>query len=494
MSISDRINQISKFIDEIDELSNIEYKRTLEIYENPAFIEEYKKLLYNGAIQILSILVLREVKNTLLSLHLREKALKLIGSPEILAFYQPTYFEKNAYFQLNAAWNKIAALLKVRFLKPDDHFGAEISRVVKAAKKDPNYNLHYVKKIIDKIRGNNDFKLFMEMRQSAEHGLDPDYLYGYHGKFGDIYFFKIIDLFVEIVENIYKEHLTYTPVIDNEDMDKYKIKEIIPYELKALERERFYKDLDFQKIRVRDIINTTLNYFDILIPWLNNENQKSKLSDLTEMTMLLTGILNDIAFRCNDVTRSFGGFLATYLNHYDGIPSSIVDIFKEVHYSYFMNMTCVRSYSIWDKIGLFFSRTFSTPKDKTYFKNISEWIIANASSEYKDLIMSLRKIMQSDFLNALDLIRQQYIHGSDLSLKQYEGTIISDDYFLVSLHYSIQKILDITEYLQNDFFPSEMRKMQFNIFGGYLEGYPDVIYKVRYTKNPNLPELIDLEK
>lgn len=484
METRTQLAKVSSLIDTVHKLSDEEYERTLQIYNKPEHFQEYKKLIYTGLIQFFSILALKELKNVIHSIEMRKISLSMkeSGNPLINIFFQPFFFEKNTYFQLNSVWNKIATLIKIRFLKPDDRFGAEISRVVGLAKKSSEYTNHRVKTFIDQLRGSKDNDLFLQLRKESEHGLEPEYLYKMNNRFEDINFNKCIELFIQIIETLYNEHLTYIPTISDNDVEKLKRKDITPFNLTPLEIKKYIKSNQSQIKSLYKLTNTTLNYFDYFEPWvMGNEIFKDY-----QFIRVPVVILHDIAFRYNDTIRAFQYFAALYTGNLNRFPDEIANVIKDIDYSYFMNIACIRVYSIWDKIGLYFTKIFSMPKDKTFFKNAAEWIINNSGSDYKKLRNILKKTIDSDEFKALDMIRQQYVHGIDLSMKQYEGVVLSDDYIFVTLHYNLENTLGMVEYLHNDFMPSELRKLFYSIFSGYPEGYLEILNKIRYTRNPYL--------
>lgn len=137
-------------------------------------------------------------------------------------------------------------------------------------------------------------------------------------------------------------------------------------------------------------------------------------------------------------------------------PQPIVDLIIETPYDYFLNITIVRLYSVYEKIGLLFTRIFTMPKENTFFKAVSEWVIQNTDSSYENLKQILKTTIESNYYKGLDMVRQQYVHGMDMAFQQYEGTTLSSEYLIVLLHKNLEIIFSLGEYLHQDFLIDEL--------------------------------------
>lgn len=481
-NIEIKIDKINDLMSEIIEKDKKEYALTLEIYNNPEKVELYKKCLYGGVIKSLSMLTLKEIRNALYSLKFKQYSIQYKRKSFKGLFFTPEYFENNLLFQLNASSNKLATLLKYKFSKPDGRYASDINRVTKAINKNPEYKKHTINKLIVEIKTTGLFSTFKELREETEHGLNPKYQFGLQDKYADRNMMKIIDNYLQIVTLIYNEHFSLDIKINDEDLNNYKIIELEPKNLEPVKKSEFFDLYDIQHSEIEQIINLTLNYFDFMLPWIKAKEPK----DAGTLVKLTVAFMNDTTFRLNDAYRSFSYALALYTGNINDMPNEIKLALQGIDHYYFLNVACVRIYSVFDKIGLIFSRIFSMPKDRTFFKVVADWIINNTDDEYKDLKQICSKIVNSDEYKALDMIRQQYVHGFDLSVKQAEGTTISDEYIFVTLHHNINHAINLLKQVHRKFIPAEIFKLcSLAIPGSALE-LIKIQKEIFDKKNPSL--------
>ncbi|NLN48643.1 MAG: hypothetical protein GX154_06060 [Clostridiales bacterium] len=473
MSIQEKVNLIHQQVTDITTISDNEYARCLQIFDKAEHNEEYKRLLFNGVIQHFSKIALIEIGNTYLSLMYADKS---SSDDYDGCWFSRHYFLRNAILQMASAWNKTATLIKYRFAVPDGRYGSEMDRVLRSLRKNTDFRSHRVKTLIDSFRSSHEYEAFIYMRDYLSHNIDPGYINYPKGNPTDIDWLKLTDIMWNIVNIIYNDHLTISIDIDDEIIDFYKVKVIIPPHLEDVPVSEFNEGYFDLKYNCRAIINLTLNLFDYVKPWLviNIKN-----NDLICQCHLLIAMLNDISFRLHDAFRSFSILLIKLSGDYSGIPEKVIELIEKTPYYYLLNVAIVRLYSVFDKVGHLFTRVFSMPKDTTYFKTVSLWIIDNADLSYNQLKYLLSSTIESNGYKALDLVRQQYIHGQDLTFDQYEGTQLTLEYFLVMLFESFQVISRLVEFLHLDFFINEVNLL--------LPGSSDSLFEMLIIDNPYMP-------
>lgn len=483
LNIDNDIEYIDNRLEEIVVLNNAEYLITQDLVKVKYKKQLYNELIYKGLIQYFCILSLKEIRNVLYSIKMREKVICMENDKLKPLLFQPYFFEKNMLYQLNYSWNKILTLLKFRFNKSDNHFSTSYARLSKILKEDKEYINHEVKDKINKIVGSKQYRNFKKLREETEHGLEPMYRDDLHK------IFKVDDMlylsrkYIEVIDGIFDEHLVYVPKIDEKDIDKYKMKEFNIVDIKHINKVNIHADMKDYYIRIEKLVNFTQNFFDLMIPYL----KKIELHrDVMSMINLLFTIISDIVFRINDVFRAYGYCISIYTE--DFISKEIENFFKDVNYDYFMNIACVRCYSIYDKVGLLITRLFPMPKDKTYFKSSIKWMSENLKEEYLDAISVCNSILNSKEYEILDFIRQQYVHGVDVSVKQYEGEQFSDEDIMIILHHNIDMILCLVEKFCNDIFINEINKVIKKIYIKYPKGYKKVINDVKKSYNKYFSE------
>ncbi|MCC1487690.1 hypothetical protein LB312_10460 [Bacillus tropicus] len=447
--IKEKLNKVDTLLSGIQVQSNTEYERILKIMDDEKNKNEYKKLIFNGLIQHFSILGLLNIKNALTSLSYKEIRKEYQSEDWTNRFFSSNFFEKNAIYFLHSVINKIATLIKFRYCKPDKYISANLAHIHKQAKKNEEYKKQPIYTKVSQLIGDNNYRLLGEFRSHIDHSLDLRYL---KKEISHIDFFFLISITHEIIEFIYSEHLISHLDISDNDIEMYKVKNLNPINLEPLRMQEIVYKISEYNQRDFELLNTINNYFDLIIPFVSshkniNENQEGMIS-------MLIAILSDLIYRIHESNRAFQYFFLLYLveNKEDYLPIEIIKIINDKDYAYFMNVSLLRLYSVYDKFGLFFSRIYPMPKDKTYFKQVTEWILNNIDYN-PTLVTLLQNIKNTPEYKAMDVFRQQFTHGFDLSIKQNEGTTFSDEYFFIFLFRNIENTLDLIEYISYEFFP-----------------------------------------
>lgn len=481
MDISRKIEELKILINDVAEQSEKEYIRTKEIYDKEEHKEEYHKSLFSGFIQHFSILSLHQLIYTLQSLRLKRVS-ESMSDTERGMFFQPFYFEKNSLSFFDVAWNKMVTVIKFRFTRPDKRLAGEISRVLREAKKNTEFRNHSVNKLIKEIRGSRSYQKFNALRGNSDHGYEPKYRQDMNNIFDeeDIYF--LVDKTAQVVREIVEELASVEINLNETEIEYYKVRIIDPVLLQSLEEVELTVTFEKQILVVRDLINNTLNNLDILYKWMRQQGIEINIVDL------LISFLSDICFRANDLLRTFGFFVFMYKRDMILFHPKTLVIVQEVGYDYFMNIACIRLLSIFDKIGLFFSRIFPMPKESTYFKNAIKWISENADDDYLVLKNICDGIVNSDIYKSIDMIRQQFVHGMDFSIKQNEGTEVSEDYILLSLYYNILSVNGLLKYIVFDFFPVETERFLFKKYQITPYQTSLIFDQIKSTKNNDLKD------
>lgn len=478
-----RIQKLSALIEQIQDVSDKEYQRTIQIYEKAEYHEEYKKLLFTGFIQHFSILTLRQLIYVIQSLDFIELSQRL-SDKERAEFFQPFYFEKNSLSILDVAWNKLVTIIKFRFSKPDNRLGAEISRVLKQAKKNPDFKRHPASDMISELRGSQSYRNFSTLRGNSDHGYEPKYRNDLYNVFRSEDILYLVDKMEEIVGSIVLESGEIKLHINDSDIEFYKVRELYPPELPSLAIRDLITGTRTQLHIVKELVNINLNILDYLTPWLRKKEVDVSIVDLT------FSFVSDICFRANDVFRSFGAFVYLSKGDYILFPEKVAEYMQRVGYDYFMNVACIRLLSVLDKIGLLLSRVFPMPKEKTYFKQTVKWILENADDEYIILKQKCNSMINSEIFKSIDLIRQQYVHGMDLSQAQNEGTVVSSDYILLSIYYNMVNVNAFLDYIILDFYPKEVEKFLYSNYGIPREETMQVFATIRKSINPYMPKQV----
>lgn len=481
MGLELNVAKVKELISSIAETSENEYKLSLRIYNDQRCIDKYKKLLFNGVIQHFSILSLRQIVYVLQSVQLKSQT-ELMSEATRGVFLQPLFFEKNILSMLDVALNKLATVLKYRFTKPDGRFAADIQRIYRQIKGSSDFCAHKSKEVLHKLVGSKSYNNFRKLRGASDHGYEPKYRSDLYNVFSVKDMVEISDYITRIIECIYSELETLTVTFDDSDIDKYKIKIIDPISIPETSWETLFQEYKMQFSFTGSLINITMNYLDVMDPWLRRRNIEKNLVDL------LMGIQSDINFRVNDTLRSFAFFVSLYSGKLL-VSRDSCEIVKDVGYEYFMNTCCIRLISIYDKIGLFFSRIFSMPKDKTYFKAVVKWFDENLGEEYAVLKQKCNAIVSSNEFKALDIMRQQYVHGLDLDVRQYEGTQFSHEYILLTLYHNIRLQNDFLKYVVFELFPAESKPYLYYNFGVSLVEVTKVFDRVHMETNPYMSKL-----
>ncbi|MGA5696778.1 hypothetical protein ACPCHU_19520 [Bacillus bombysepticus] len=417
-----------------------EYNRILEIYKYPRHYEEYKRLLFNGFIQLFSKITLVHLKYSLQSLVFEEMRKQYEKEDWVHKFFSEEYFHRNAILFMDSAFNKIATLIKFRYVQPDEHIYVNLKRIHKVAKNITEYKCSKIKILVDQLIGDHNYKLITESRARLEHALDPDYTSSKRLNHR-IKFDKIASIVFSIVDEIFKDHLKAEIKIADKDINYYKIKEISSVPITKPENiHRILQNSNDYQTEGIYLLHLIGNYNDHIIPYITGiSNIKSNDKALI---VSFIPILSDISFRFHEITRSFMYFI---LLHYfaDSDRHLGKEVFKrvtEADSTYFMYVSTLRMYSIYDKIANFLSFLYPVSKEKIYFKSISEWIIGNDSTNV-GLKTTLKEILASPSYQALDLLRQQASHGWDLAIQQEEGTVFSVEYFTLALYHNLKNIM-----------------------------------------------------
>lgn len=417
-----------------------EYNRTLQIYKDPGHHEEYKRLLFNGVIQFFSKITLLHLKYSLQSLVFEEERKHNKKENWVHGFFSEEYFNRNAILFMDSAFNKIATLVKFRYEQPDEYLYVNLKRIHKAAKNNTEYKNSKTKILVDQLLGNHNYKLITESRARLEHALDPDYTHPRRLNHR-IKFDKIASTVFSIVDEIFKDHLIAEIKIADKDIGYYKIKEITS--VPKTSSENVYKIIqnsnDYQNKAIQ-LLHLIGNYRDHIFPYIKGiSNLKS---DDKALIISFIPILSDITFRFHEITRSFIYFiLLHYFTDWERhLGKEVSKRVTESDSSYFMYVSTLRMYSIYDKAANFLSFLYPVSKEKTYFKSISEWIIENDTTNV-GLKETLKEILASPSYQAIDMLRQQSSHGWDLAIQQKEGTVFSVEYFTLALYHNLKNIM-----------------------------------------------------
>ncbi|ARB37307.1 hypothetical protein FC605_10345 [Bacillus subtilis] len=471
-------HKIDSLLQDLDELDAREYKRTLEIYKNKEHKDEYFKLIYNGFMQHFIKLGFSHLKYAVLCGEYKSKRLKFNNEPWINLYFSPSFFNFNRVYYLSIAINNIATLVKFRFTKPDNYISANFERIQKEAKKVAEYRTHKVYSLINDLLGNHNYNLLMKFRKNIDHGLNPEY--GNVSLLDTLNFSVIEDKIFEILEAFYYDILNTEINISNIDIDKYRIKEFPVVKLPSVQEQEIFDYIVYNNKAHEGFINVINNYYDYLLPFMKQKNQIKPLLN----------ILSDIVFRFHEVFRAFSYFFLLYRveNVEDHLPTEILEIINLDDYQYFMNLCLTRTYSVHDKLGLFFTKTYSLHGNKTYFKNVSELLIKNEEDHFDELLTDkLNKIISSPSFKSLDFLRQQFMHGTDFSFKQTEGTVVFDDYFLICLYLNNKDLLALIKYMVYNFFPAVVKEF---LDKDLYKQFDDLIYRMTTTINPHMAALI----
>lgn len=455
MNYLEKINQIDRFINEISLLSNEEYNRTVKIYKNPLYLSEYKKLLYNGLIQHFSLTGFKEIKNIYLGLYFREETIKYkseLGG----YFFNKIYFERNIIFHLNVVINRIATLLCVRYLKIDDKHAESFDRAFNKIKKEEDFKNSKIKDNILKIKSNKYFNTIVDIRKHLDHGIDP--------YFTDINMVKsfdtknilvLIKLCYETIKLIYDEHIAYTPKLEGITVEILKMKRHGDNVFVGIPNKEDLND-DIQNFNYGTLYFTEAvsNYADKVSPFLESIPIEKENYGMVKLLFL---IISDITFKYNNLVRSYMYGIGLIPKQVSNLDSTFSSVINDNNYDYFINMSYVILYSIYDKLGFLFSRIYTTPKDKTYFKNIIEWILSekNKFPNIFGIEEKLENLINGDNYKMLDRVRQNYIHGYDYMIQQEEGLALDYKYMILLLHYNIEDITEFLRYLIYDYIPKE---------------------------------------
>lgn len=455
MKYYNEINQINSNMEEISLRSNEEYNRTVKIYRNPLYLSEYKKLLYNGLIQHFSLIGFKEIKNIYLGLYFREETIKY-KSEFGGYFFNTIYFERNIIVHLNVVINRIATLLCVRYLKIDDKHAESFDRAFNKIKKEEDFKNSKIKDNILRIKSNKYFNTIVDIRKHLDHGIDP--------YFTDINMVKSFDtknililtkLCYETIKLIYDEHIAYTPKLEGITVEILKMKRHGDNVFGGIQNKEDLSD-DIQNFNYGTLYFTEAisNYTDKVSPFLESTSIAKENYGMVKLIFL---IISDITFKYNNLVRSYMHGIGLIPKQVSNLNSTFSSIINDNNYDYFINISYVILYSIYDKLGLLFSRIYSTPKDKTYFKNIVEWILSenNKFPNIFGIEEKLENLINSDNYKMLDRVRQNYIHGYDYMIQQEEGLVLDYKYMILLLHHNIKKITELLRYLIYDYIPKE---------------------------------------
>lgn len=463
-----------------------EYKRTLQIYKDPGHYEEYKRLLFNGVIQLFSKITLVHLEYSLQSLVLEEERRQSEKQAWVHYFFSEEYFHKNAVLFMGSALNKIATLIKFYYGQPDEYFSVNLKRAHRAAKNNKKYKDSQIKLLVDQLLGDHNYKLIIESRKELEHALDPDYTNSKRLNHR-IKFDNIASTVFSIVDKIFNDHLGAEIKIADHDIKYYKIREInsVP-EIRTEKMNKIIINSDDYQIKTIQLLNVIGNYRDHVYPYIKGiSNIKPN-----DKGLIISFIpkLSDITFRFHEITRSFMYFI---LLHYfaDWKLHLGIEVSKRVtesDSSYFMYVSTLRIYSIYDKIANFLSFLYPGSIEKTYFKSVSEWIIENDQTNV-DLKKTLKEILESPSYQAIDMLRQQTFHGWDLAIQQKEGTVFSSDYFTLALYHNLKNIMLLINVIHT-IYPNVVRNILLsnNI---KLEPFEEVLEKTFTQENEYMQQL-----
>lgn len=463
-----------------------EYNRILQIYKDPGHHEEYKRLLFNGLIQLFSKITLVHLSYSLQSLVFEDERKEYEKEAWVHKFFSGEYFHKNAILFMDSAFNKIATLIKFRYEQPDEYLYVDLKRIHKKAKKNTEYKNSKIKILVDQLIGDHNYKLITESRARLEHALDPDYT-SLNKLNHRIKFDKIASTVFSIVDEIFKDHLKAEIKIADEDINYYKIKEISSVPITKSEKvdKVLQRSNDYQTEAIH-ILNLIGNYTDYIIPYIRGVSN-IKSNDKALIVSFIP-ILSDIAFRFHEITRSFMYFI---LLHYfaDSDRHLGKEVFRRVNETdstYFMYISTLRMYSIYDKIANFLSFLYPVSKEKTYFKSISEWIIENDTTNVS-LKTTLKEILASPSYRAIDMLRQQTSHGWDLAIQQKEGTVFSVEYFTLALYHNLKNIMLLIKTIHT-IYPTVIRNLLLSN-GIKLDSFEEILEKVITEENEYMQNL-----
>jgi len=402
-------------------------------------------------------------------------------------FFSDNYFQRNAILFMDSTFNKIATLIKFRYGQPDEKFHSNLKQIHNALKRNTVYKNSRVKNLVNQLIGNHNYKLIIESRALLEHALDPDYTKP--KKLHDlIEFDKIITTVFSIIDEIFTDHLSAADIkITDENAMHYKVKEITSVvQLQPESMNNILHNAEhYQKVAV-ELLHLVGNSHDHILPYILRH--PSIESEGKKLILAFMPILSDITFRVHEITRSFIYFtiLNYNINPKRQLGEEVSQIVSIDDSNYFMYVSTLRVYSIYDKVSNFFTLIYPISNKNTYFKSISEWIIENDTSNTR-LTQTLKDILASQGYKAIDMLRQQASHGWDLAIPQMEGTVFSHDYFTLALYQSLESILLLIETIY-DIYPNIIKTLltSNNI---EMDLFDDVLTKVFNEENEHMKML-----
>lgn len=218
----------------------------------------------------------------------------------------------------------------------------------------------------------------LKWRNKIEHDIDPFYDGDFFNIKSELNIYKIITYCKKNYE--FYEKLSTYPLSTND----YTKTPVNYKAINASKRKELIAQSGYSQYEIANIINV-LSYKSALI----NDKEFKNHCDLGFKILELYKSLTYLYFS-NSSYNSYTGFDLNY-------------------FSYFIRISIVLEYQLFDKLGLYLSLKNNLNIKFPYFKDVIKKIIKE-KTEYNIIIDSLIKLSESDDYKKLNKIRQQFVH------------------------------------------------------------------------------------